>query len=253
MKTEDIHAEYITHSGDDLLVVDAARASFNKTSKYDPNDELSTRDQNLISFLGTGFRTKEWEELLWKVEYCSDTNQIEDSLRELQLKPIHFAPFAHPHLTLRMTIPIFVARQAVKHQIGFTWSESSRRYIKTEPTYWLPNTLHIRPEDIKQGSGTTHTRSEYWLDQMKTVGEHINSLYINMIEDGIAPEEARIILPLNHMTTVVWTGSLLAWSRLVNQRVDSHAQLAIQDLGRKIANVVRPYYRYSWAVLTNGK
>lgn len=253
MIEEEISFEYITHSGDDLLVVDAARASFNKRSDWDKNGELKSNDQNLITFLGTGFRTKEWEELLWDIGNCPDANQVENWLRELQLKPQHWAPFAHPHLTLRMTIPVFLARQYVKHQVGGVWSEESRRYVKTQPTFWFPKVLHVRPEDIKQGSGSTHSDSVRWLKTFRVITKLANSNYKAAIEAGIAPEEARMILPLNHMTTVVWTGSLAFWARVANQRVDSHAQLAAQEAGKKLSDVVRPYFRYSWAVLTNGK
>ena len=84
-------------------------------------------------------------------------------------------------------------------------------------------------------------------------GEHTDNalaLYSDAVSRGIAPEEARIVLPLNTMTTVTWTGSLLFWSRVCNQRVDSHAQLAAQELGKLIADIVRPLYPVSWEALT---
>jgi thymidylate synthase (FAD) len=73
--------------------------------------------------------------------------------------------------------------------------------------------------------------------------------YMQMVAGGVAPEEARIVLPLNTMTTVTWTGSLLFWSRVCNQRVDSHAQKAANELASKISNLARPLFPVSWDAL----
>ena len=282
MNVEQIRAEYIDHLGSDLMVVNAARTSFGKESAWLPsgsiNDypgvvfqqidghpaNLSQADANLIRYLATGYRAREWDEFLGEI--LEVANKHIDSIARTKLTALlhaykrraqHWAPFAHPHLSLRMTLPMFLARQFVKHQIGGTWSEESRRYISDEPGVWFPDEWHTRPEDIKQGSGgTIEEMIPYQGAKPMAVGdvaeecaEHAVRTYMSMVRKGVAPEEARIVLPLNTMTTVTWTGSLLFWSRVCNQRVDSHAQLAAQELGRQIANIVRPYYPVSWAAL----
>lgn len=273
MNIENIRVEYIDHLGSDLMVVNAARASFGKESDWDERDpeqvgefghllpkRLKPEDARLIRYLATGYRTKEWDEFLdqiIEVAASQDGQESRDNLTALlhayKRRAQHWAPFAHPHLSLRMKLPMFLARQFVKHQVGGVWSEESRRYISDEPGVWFPDEWHSRPEDIKQGSGgSVDIYEEGWPsdvnDPHKAVEESVFT-YKQMLLNGVAPEEARIVLPLNTMTTVTWTGSLLFWSRVCNQRVDSHAQLAAQELGRQIAGIVRPRFPVSWAAL----
>ena len=264
--------EYIGHHGSDLLVVNAARASFGKEVAWLPcwasNDyegvvyqnidghavNLSKGDAGLIRFLATGYRTHEWEEFLQQVRNVAANGTLQELtalLHEYKRKAQHWAPFGHPHLTLRMTLPIFLARQYVKHQVGGIWSEESRRYIADEPDFWLPDEVHARPADIKQGSGgEPAVEQSVALDWMQRSTQTALNTYQLLLDHQVAPEEARTILPLNMMTTVVWTGSLLFWSRVRNQRVDAHAQLAAQKLGRQLDTVVGPRYPVSWAALT---
>jgi thymidylate synthase (FAD) len=268
MKIEQITAEYREHMGSDLSVVNAARASFGKESTWEPGNvmledggrRLREADANLIRFLATGYRTAEWKQFLDDIravaQFSSD-DALTDLLKEYKRKAQHWAPLAHPHVTIRISLPIFLARQFVKHQVGGVWSEESRRYISGEPGVWFPDEWHTRPEDIKQGSGgRIDEMTPYRGAKPVSVGdvaeesvEHSVRTYNSMVRQGVAPEEARIVLPLNMMSTVVWTGSLLFWSRVCNQRVDSHAQLAAQELGRKIADIVRPLYPVSWTAL----
>ena len=254
MNIEQINAEYIEHMGSDISVVNAARASFDKESTWaDPvNKVLNQADAKLIRFLALGYRTSEWDALLNEIiEVARDGSRADltELLIAFKRKPQHWAPFGHPHCTIRVTMPIFLARQFVKHQVGGVWSEESRRYVSDEPGVWFPDEWHTRPEDIKQGSGGLVAHQDA-VDAVakRSVNVALES-YDDMLDLDTAPEEARIVLPLNMMTTVVWTGSLLFWSRVCNQRVDSHAQRAAQELGRKIADIMRPLYPVSWREL----
>ena len=249
MITQKIYAEYLDHMGSDLTVVNAARASFGKEST-----EFTDADANLIRYLATGYRTSEWEEFLDEVVSLVELGGAREELTKLlhgyKRRAQHWAPFAHPHVQIRIQVPIFLARQFVKHQIGGVWSEESRRYISDEPGVWFPAEWHTRPDDIKQGSEGVHPESEMWSQAAREHTKNALAFYGQAVACGIAPEEARIQLPLNTMTTVVWTGSLLFWSRVCNQRVDSHAQLAAQELGRLISGIVAPLFPVSWEALT---
>ena len=264
MQTIEISVEYIDHMGSDLTVVNAARASFDKESDWDKflgmmdKRALKPADANLIRYLATGYRTSEWEEFLDEVirlaadpgtGYNDRRDELTKLLHAYKRRAQHWAPFAHPHVQIRVRMPIFLARQFVKHQIGGVWSEESRRYISDEPGVWFPDEWHSRPEDIKQGSGDVVDCQSY----CNQTAEHSVGMALDTYEallQEVAPEEARIVLPLNMMTTVVWTGSLLFWSRVCNQRVDSHAQLAAQELGKKISGIVAPLFPVSWEALT---
>ena len=265
MKTSEITVEYLDHMGTDLTVVNAARTSFGKESTWDygpPTEHLGydnevtyrqervlkEADANLIRFLATGYRSGEWDALVRDLE---DTNPGHTAavLREVRNKAQHWAPFAHPHLSLRMKLPIFLARQFVKHQVGGVWSEESRRYMSSEPEFWFPKEWHGRPEDIKQGSEGVHPESVMWGQAAAEHTKNALAFYMQAVGSGVAPEEARIVLPLNTMTTVTWTGSLLFWSRVCNQRLDDHAQKAANELAGQIAAIARPLFPVSWAEL----
>lgn len=267
MKTANIAAQYLDHMGTDLTCVNAARTSFGKESSWAPDGTLRDGDAKLIRFLATGFRTNEWDALLEKIRGTIDRNdgdELTAILLGYKKSAQHWAPFGHPHVQLRMKLPMFLARQFVKHQIGGVWSEESRRYMSSEPEFWFPSEWHARPDDIKQGSDGVidmhqwRWRSEDSMDiytginepwsPEASVGIALNT-YNGLLARGIAPEEARIILPLNTMTTVTWTGSLLFWSRVCNQRLDGHAQKAANELARHMDGIIRPLFPVSWPEL----
>ena len=147
---------------------------------------------------------------------------------------------------MRCKVPLWLARQLVKHQVGGNWNEESRRYIDSTPEFWFPKTLHLRPESVKQGSGGTHPQDAYWLDELRIHSTNCLELYQACLSSEIAPEEARFVLPLNTMTNFMWTGSMLFFLRVIQQRMDGHAQLAAQEFAKKALDVVRPYYPHAF-------
>ena len=273
-RLQTIHAALLDHMGSDLTVVNAARVSFDKESDLGcsstptpiyPGAVCQGRDQkgfrwlreedaNLIRFLATGYRSKEWDELRDDVRSCEDDTSADVILHKHKNKAQHWAPFAHPQVSLRVSMPVFLARQMVKHQVGGVWSEVSRRYISGLPEYWAPERWHTRPEDVKQGSGNDLDESTQKVCDEVLIRhtKRADAAYQTLLAEGVAPEEARIVLPLNTMTTVVWTGSLLFWARVCNQRLDGHAQLAAQELAQKVSAIIKPLYPVSWEHLVGG-
>lgn len=252
MKTAQIEVHYEAHHGSDLMVVNAARQSFNKQKT-----SFEDKDNGLIAFLASGMRTQEWGAFLDEiVELAKDArfgspDRIELKKRLIQYKrqAQHWAPFGHPHVTLRLRMPIFLARQFVKHQVGGVWSEESRRYIDDEPEFYFEPVLMGRPDDVKQGAAgalAEHDQRDA-AEFMQAATMDALGGYLDLMNDyKVAPEQAREILTLNTMTGVTWTGSLLFWSRVCNQRLDAHAQSAAQTMGKQIAAIVEPLYPVSW-------
>ena len=213
-----IKAEYIDHLGSDITVVNSARVSFNKESQFENTEELSAKDAKLIGYLA---------------------------------KHNHFTPFTHPQITLRETVPIFVARQRFKHMVGFTYNEVSRRYVDDTPEFYSPAEWRTRPDgSLKQGSGGVHVENETMKRAYLDFIKEASSLYDRMVASGVAPEQARMVLPQSMLTSYYVTGSLAAFARLYKQRSDSHAQMEIQDLAHQIGQVIQPLYPVSWKVLT---
>ena len=138
------------------------------------------------------------------------------------------------------------------------WNEESRRYIDDEPEFYIPKEWRGRPVNAKQGSSEQIIESLRWNDdwgsqEPSTCAGNVISAslycYNNLLESGVAPEQARMVLPQNTMTNWVWTGSLVAFARVVKLRTDSHAQQEAQELAKLINDVVAPLYPVSWEAL----
>lgn len=214
--------ELIDSMGSDLSVVNAARVSFAKESDweyaYDNHDghgpgTLSEKDQKLIRYLATHG---------------------------------HWTPFAHAFLSFRIKAPIFVARQLVKHQVGLAWNEVSRRYVDDEPEFFFPEVWRGKPVNAKQGSDGIVDLTGIWVEYPVT---QCLDMYIWLLEKGVAPEQARMVLPQNTMTEFIWSGSLAAFARVVRLRTDPHAQLETQEIAKQINGLVPTEFNYSWKAL----
>lgn len=216
----EIKVELIDVMGNDLTVVNAARVSFDKES-----EELTQKDEKLIGYLA---------------------------------RHEHWTPFAHPQITLRETIPIFVARQRFKHTVGFVYNEVSRRYVDDVPSFYVPSAWRGRPDgSVKQGSGDTLLDEVVVYDRLLPTDaymlflDHAQNLYEGMIQAGIAPEQARMVLPQSMMTSYYVTGSLAAFARAYKQRTDQHAQKEIRDLAVEWDNIIRNLFPVAWAALVD--
>ena len=118
------------------------------------------------------------------------------------------------------------------------------------PEIFIPE-FRQKPEgSIKQGSAGIHPHNEIWKAEYKRLTDKAVTAYLHMIEDGVAPEQARFVLPQGVMVNWIWTGNLLAFANFFNKRSDAHAQQEIQDLAHAVAAIVEPLFPVSWAALT---
>ena len=239
-------AELIDSMGTDLTVVNAARCSFSAVST-----ELSKKDIGLINFLARGCMKSDWDDALHEAAMFYDVTELEKILKWAKNMPTHWSPFAHAMITMRETVPIFVARQRFKHAVGFAYNEVSRRYVDDTPEFHVPESWRSRPVGgIKQGSAGTHLSNDYHRGNYAGFIEAAQSLYENMIEDGVAPEQARMVLPQSMLTTYWVTGSLYAWANAYIQRSDAHAQVEIQDMAQQWDKIISPLFPHAWDALT---
>lgn len=227
-----IKAEYVDHMGNDLTVVNAARVSFDKVSNF------VDADGDVIQYV-TGYHPPA-EALSSKdvklIKYLADHN--------------HWTPFSHAMITLRETVPIFVARQRFKHMVGFTYNEISRRYVDTPPEFYTPDVWRSRPEgSVKQGSGDTHEKSEMLSERYRWFIKLCENRYNEMLAEGVAPEMARMVLPQSMMTSYYVTGSLAAFARAYKQRIADHSQEEIQILAKQWDKIISPLYPNAWSKL----
>lgn len=239
-------AEYIDHFGSDLDVVNDAKVSFAKAST-----EVGEKEIALINYLARGIPSKEFEELISEIAQETDLARVKTIVNQLTRTATHWVPFAHNGIKLKMAAPIPIRVHCFKHKIGFVESEESRRYISSTPELYIPTEFHIRPSNIKQGSSNDISEhSNYYIKRYKHSCKRAIALYEEMIAGGIAPEEARYILPQGVIVNWRWTGNLAAYARYYNQRADLHAQKDDNILAEQVKNIIKPLFPHSWKALT---
>ncbi len=218
-----INVTYKGNMGNDLTVVNAARVSFGKESEWDYEESdaysfkqhMKSKDEKLIQYLA---------------------------------KHKHISPFGHCFASFHIKAPVFVARQLVKHKF-LRWNEISRRYVDTSPEFYEPE-WRARAKDKKQGSGGS---VEISLDsEMLFYATMRNALttYDGLLEDGVCPEQARMVLPQSMMTEWYWSGSLDAFADMCNLRCKSDTQAETRFVADAISEEMEKLFPVSWEALT---
>lgn len=216
-----MHVELLDHMGDDRSVVNAARVSFDKESEleFDWNwaPILSEKDERLIYYLA---------------------------------KHKHWTPFAHTAIKFRVTMPIYVARQLAKHQVGGVVNEISRRYVNTSPVLDVPTQWRKAAENVKQGSSDELVTMDAAMQaQIDKVMDACLALHDDLLLKGVCPEQARAVIPICSETTWIWTGSVAFFARVCKLRLDPHAQKETRDVAQEISALIEPLFPISWAAL----
>lgn len=213
MKISKTEVTYIDHMGSDQSVVNAARVSFAKESS------LFTEEQNnkLIMYLA---------------------------------KHNHKSPFNHAFMSFRVKSPIFVARQLVKHEY-LPWNETSRRYVDDEPEFFDIQWRYRPEKSVKQGSGSDMSVEDsdkanklFW-----DLAEHSLNVYNQLLELGAAPEQARAALLIDSQTEWVWSGSLFAFAKMCNLRLDNHTQKEATEVASAVSDIASKLYPVAWKAL----
>ena len=226
----------IDHMGSDLTVCNAARVSFNSESEWCEDQEAVTR----LAESGSQYYKEDVQCLCPK----------DEKLIRYLAKHNHWTPFAHPQVTLRIKAPISIRTQFFKHKQGFVENEISRRYVSYEPEFYEPEWRGKPTDGAKQGS------DDFILLDNETETGYNNALrlclynYNELIRNGVAPEQARFVLPQAMYTEWYWTGSLSAYARFYKQRIDEHAQWEIREYAEAIGRIMSPLFKFSWKELT---
>ena len=208
----------VDHMGSDLSVVNAARVSFAKTSEWDVVPDAGPVE---------GYLKVDDERL---IKYLAEHN--------------HWSPFGHASVQLHIKAPVFVARQLVKHQVGLVWNEVSRRYVDDEVEFNEPTEWRLAAENKKQGSS-----DETVPFSVTPTHEWCRQTYKNLLNAGVAPEMARMILPQSMYTEWYWSGTLYAFARVCNLRCKPDAQKETQMVADQIDVLAEELFPNSWEAL----
>jgi len=234
-------ATLIDHMGDDLSVVNAARVSFAKESEW----KIGTEEDHHVEEWCTGGR-HDGEIFYWKL------SERDAKLINYLARHKHWTPFAHTAITVHVKAPLFVARQLGKHQVGMVWNEVSRRYVKDEPEFYEPKVWRKAADNVKQGSSDEPApfHSE-WVRQNQEVCEKALIVYQEMVDEGVCPELARMVLPQSMYTEWYWTGNLVSFANMWKLRTDSHTQRETQQIAHEIGTLIAPLFPVAWKALTD--
>ena len=201
----------IDKMGSDLSVVNAARVSYAKVK-----NEFEDKDTKLIGYLA---------------------------------KHGHWSPFAHASISFRIKAPVFVARQLVKHQVGLSWNEVSRRYVSYEPELYKIDEWRGKPVNSKQGSSGTIKLSELAEVSYSEMMDGLKILYNQLLSEGVAPEQARAVLPQSMMTEWIWSGTLYAFARVCDLRCKPDVQKETREVAEYIDSYSIYHFPVSWKAL----
>ena len=232
VQQKDRWATLVNKMGDDLTVVNAARVSFNKYVDYE-TDEYGFSSASITEHSRT------------KYPKVPRLRKGDEKLIKYLAKHGHWSPFSHCSAQFHIKAPVFVARQLVKHQVGLAWNEVSRRYVDEEPTFYEPKEWRLAAKNKKQGSSDETIKYS-----IEPAYRFARECYANMLNLGIAPEMARMVLPQSMMTEWYWSGSLYAFARVCNLRCKSDAQKETRLVCEDISDQIEQLFPVSWKYLT---
>jgi len=222
MGIEQLTVEYVEHSGSDLSVVNAARVSYDKRSEALGYSGIEGRPMTPV------------------------INDVDKKLIKYLADHEHYSPFNHAFVTFRCSAPLFVMGQLKKHEY-MPWNEVSRRYISDTPSFYTPSEWRGKPKNSKQGSdGTVELGSSVPLGKCLYLAI---SSYEGLIEQGVAPEQARMVLPQSMMSSWIWSGTIKAVAKMCKLRLKSDTQYESRVIANLISEEMYDLFPYSWSAL----
>ena len=245
-------------TGSDLGIVNAARKSFGRRSEWetvptcweagdkitwDGEYKLKDKDKRLLEFLARGMTVDDFDTLLQSTEglatdhgLCeSDKKDLVKHLWQWRNTPTHDTPFNHGFFSFEVKAPIFVARQLVKHEY-LIMSEYSRRYITDDVEFYTPTVWRKAADDVKQGSagGLGEMLSKGCDIKTDVSTEMALELYRDLLNTGVAPEQARMVLPQSLMTSWTWSGTLGAFAKMCQLRLAKDSQYETRLVAKEV-------------------
>jgi thymidylate synthase (FAD) len=256
-------------TGSDLGIVNAARKSFGRRSEWNWSKELESgtgdgrtlkdKDKRLLEFLARGMTAVDFDELLDDMYEGGSKEDVAGYLWQWRNTPTHDTPFNHGFFSFEVKAPVFVARHLVKHEY-LIMSEYSRRYITDDVEFYTPDVWRGKAEDVKQGSSDKavtrlQVGEDLSYDLQGIVGMKVESmqiLYKQLILSGVAPEQARMVLPQSLMTSWTWSGTLGAFANMCKLRLSSDTQAETRVVAEAVYEELKKQFPVAAPLLVEG-
>jgi thymidylate synthase (FAD) len=273
-------------TGSDLGIVNAARKSFGRRSEWANEEDLwcspwvplgneqgddirhemqnpyitpvlKDKDKRLLEFLARGMTAADFDEFCYDVKTCDtgyDYQDLVPLLWQWRNTPTHDTPFNHGFFSFEVKAPIFVARHLVKHEY-LIMSEYSRRYITDDVEFYAPDVWRKAAADVKQGSsseGYTLREMYGWDTYDKDMYAVPLQQYKSLLGKGVAPEQARMVLPQSLMTSWTWSGTLGAFANMCKLRLSSDTQAETRKVAQAVYEELKKQFPVAAPLLVEG-
>jgi thymidylate synthase (FAD) len=258
-------------TGSDLGIVNAARKSFGRRSEWNWSKELESgtgdgrtlkdKDKRLLEFLSRGMTAADFDEFLRSFEDSGEDDwepYLTEKLWEWRNTPTHDTPFNHGFFSFEVKAPIFVARHLVKHEY-LIMSEYSRRYITDDVEFYTPEVWRKAAADVKQGSSSECVDNPSFIEMYngftgsnKDYNEICLAQYNSLIEEDVAPEQARMVLPQSLMTSWTWSGTLGAFANMCKLRLSSDTQAETRVVAQAVYEELKKQFPVAAPLLVEG-
>jgi thymidylate synthase (FAD) len=139
----------------------------------------------------------------------------------------------------------------MRHQVGFAVNEVSRRHVEFEPDFYRPEWRKRSDNGDKNDEVFMPAFQDRMNEEYAMVVALAIEAYSSLLAKGVAPEQARMVLPQSMYTQWIWTGSLFAWARFYRQRSELRAQKEIRLLAEEVTRIIEPLFPVSWAALNS--
>ena len=260
----------VVPAGSDLSIVNAARRSFNTRSEWNWSKELESgtgdgrtlkdKDKRLLEFLARGMTADDFDRFLESLDTLWEEGKpLIDKLWEWRNTPTHDTPFNHTFISFEVQAPIFVRAQLVKHEY-LIMSEFSRRYITDDIEFYEPDVWRKAAENKKQGSSNEGVDHKLTFPHVDYGSKGDSSMYYelcrnsfeSLLEQGVAPEQARMVLPQSTMTEWTWSGTLGAFAKMCTLRLHPEAQYEARLVAQQVYDHLKEYYPVGAKALVEG-
>lgn len=222
---------------------------------------LKDKDKRLLEFLARGMTADDFDEFVNEVSVLGDNDncyeeqdfkELKELLWQWRNTPTHDTPFNHGFFSFEIKAPIFVRAQLVKHEY-LIMSEFSRRYITDDIEFYQPTVWRKAAADVKQGSSE---ESVDWITTPSNLpaqaAESMLGVYSKLLVEGVAPEQARMVLPQSLMTSWTWSGTLGAFAKMCTLRIHPEAQYEAQLVAQQVYKYLKEYYPVGAKALVEG-
>ncbi len=210
----------------------------------EPQNEIEVHELGFVKLLDVMGNDEEVENAA-RISYGEGTRKVSQTRNLIRylMRHKHTSPFEMCEVKFHIKLPIFVMRQLVRHRTA-NLNEYSGRYSIMSDEYYLPQGDYLQKQSStnNQGRDEPHPSKGALQFEFNRVYDNANIAYHNLLEEDLARELARAVLPVANYTEVIWKIDLHNFFHVIKLRADSHAQREIQDYANAMYELVKPHF-----------